>query len=228
MLTSWGRGMEFDLPWVNSAGGRVTDDLANPKKIDFTSDGTRTAMTFLKKLMDLKVIMRGYYADFQTGKASMTPYYPIGQRLTAAIQHKFKYDVAYLPVGPRGSINNIVSVGFLLPKNAPHPAEAWKFLKWMITEGHLNQNFIPAATRYRTEKLWPPKTVDSFNPDPFMESADTALQNPNFPSYYDVIDSWTRASVAFMEGKKSYDQAFGPAEKESQVILTRVLKRYNK
>ena len=228
MLTSWGRGMEFDLPWVNSAGGRVTDDLANPQKIDFTSDGTRAAMSFLKKLMDLKLIMRGYYADFQTGKAAMTPYYPIGQRLTAAIAKKFEYDVAYLPIGPKGSINNLVSVGFLLPKNAPHPVEAWRFLKWLVTEGHLNQNFIPAATKFRTEKLWPPKSVDPFNPDPFMDAADTALQNPNFPSYYDVLAPWTQASDYFMSGKKGYEQAFGPAEKEAQAILTRVLKRYSK
>ena len=226
MMTSW--GLEYDLPWVNSAGGRVTDDVANPQKIEFTSDGTRAAIEFLKKLLDLKVIMRSYYVDFQSGKAAMTPYYPIAQRFTAAIKKKFEYDAAYLPVGPKGSINNLISGGFLMAKNAPHPAEAWKFLKWMIMEGHLNQNIIPSAVKFRTEKLWPPKSVDAFNPDPFMDAADTALPNPNFPSYYQIIDPWNRANADFMSGKKGYDQAFGPAEKEAQATLTRVLKRYAK
>ena len=223
-----GLNINWCYPWINSAGGSIVDDRQNPRKFDI-NPGAQAAMAWLKRLIEQKVLRPEYYdPTFYQGKTAMAVYLPIGQRMTTNIKKKFEWDAAYLPVGPKGSVNSIDGYGLVMARNAPHPEEAWKFLKWFCAEGIMNQNQIPANSKFRTEKLWPTKEFGGFNPDPFMDGADNAMMIPKLPNFYLVMPPLEQAGRDYLNGKKDFNQAFTPAIKQSNELLTRVLQRLSK
>lgn len=138
------------------------------------------------------------------------------------------YDVAPIPYGPSGSADRRGSAwggwGYMIPKNAAHPDEAWQLVKWLTTE---IEDVGACWFLQQQQRPSPLLECDGYAKDgvshPRAESilSIAALDNlaaisPIQPQADEIID---RMADDVMFGDKSPEEALADAEAEIQALL---------
>jgi len=148
---------------------------------------------------------------------------------------ELNYDVAPMPYGPSGSADRRGSThggwGYMIPKNAAHPDEAWKLVKWLTaeTEGKGACWFIQQQQRPS-----PLAECDGYLKDgvthPRAESllGVAALDNvvPVSPVQPEAAQIMNRMVEDVLFGDKSPEDALTDAEAEIQELLDAFWEEY--
>ncbi len=132
-------GFRFWWVWITANGGNFFSDdgsacvLNSPESVE--------ALQFLADLIHVhKVAPTMDVASelssgslFEAGVTAMEPYFPAIGYMRSHIGDKFDWDVAPHPAGKAGKSCAGGGTGTMIAANAPHPEEAWEFLKFMIS-----------------------------------------------------------------------------------------------
>lgn len=143
--------------------------------------------------------------------------------------------VAPIPYGPSGGPENRGSAyggwGYVIPKNAPHPEEAWLLVKWLTTEmeGKGGCWFLQQQKR--------PSPLIACNEDPASGEG-----NPLFPDILNIMaqDTWvpiappqpqiqqviTQMTQEAMYGTKTVEEALAWGAEECQKLLDEFWAQY--
>jgi multiple sugar transport system substrate-binding protein len=142
-VTRYGFGMPFwthtILPFIFQAGGTLL--TADGKESAFDNPGTVEAFQFLERLMfEVKAMMPGpeeaRKASYERFAAGQLPVLHQGAWLLSTYMRpidSFNWSISPLPTG-RKRATAMAFGGYAIPANAPHPEEAWEFLKFATSE----------------------------------------------------------------------------------------------
>ena len=135
------------LTWYNANGGDwITPDL---RTITINNEAGAQALEFMQAMAEINYGIEEVNAFWEM--AGEFDQGPLIQGLVSmeingswtlfqveAHAENLNYDVAPIPIGPNGSADRRGSAhggwGYMVPKNAAHPDEAWKLVKWLTTE----------------------------------------------------------------------------------------------
>ena len=135
------------ITWLNTNGQAwISDDL---RTVTINNEAGIQTMEFMQAMTDINYGIEELNAFWEAtgefdqlpiilGLASMesTGSWTLFQLEDHA--ETLNFDVAPLPYGPNGSPDARGSTwggwGYMIPKNAAHPDEAWKLVKWLTTE----------------------------------------------------------------------------------------------
>ena len=145
------------------------------------------------------------------------------------------YDVAPIPYGPSGNPDRRGHVsggwGYMVPKNAAHPDEAWKLVKWLTTEveGDGACWFIQQQQRpsplvdcdgYEKDGVRHPRADDILG----VIGRDTFV--PNLPVQTEAGQILNRMVEDVLFGDSSIEDALASAEAEIQELLDAFWEEY--
>ncbi len=142
-------------------------------------------MIFKYKIMPTPASAQQFGDPFESGNVAMTPaghwVVPLYSKVS------FKWDVAPLPKG-KDRVSMVNSVGFVVAKASPHPAEAWAFLKYLV--GKPGQTKVttlglgvPALKSIAHSDLFLKQTTAPINEQVFLDAMDYANVKPCFRGY---------------------------------------------
>ncbi len=138
-------GFRFWWVWITANGGTFFNEdgtacvLNSPESVE--------ALQFLADLIHVHKVAptmdvaseMGSATLFESGITAMETYFPAIGYMRTHIADKFEWDVAPHPAGAAGKSCAGGGTGHMIAANAPHPEEAWQFLKFMISEPAVEQ-----------------------------------------------------------------------------------------
>ncbi len=106
-------------------------------------------------------------------------------------QRGFHYDVASFPSGPEGRVTSVNCAGFVVPKGAAHPDQAWEFIKYVLSpEGQTKAVTlglaVPAVKSIAESDVYLNQPGFSINQKIFTDALAYAHMKPVFKGY----DAW--------------------------------------
>jgi multiple sugar transport system substrate-binding protein len=167
------------------------------------------------------------WESFVGGRAAMILIGSLGSM--NLVGSPMNWDMTYPPRGPGGKRSSRrFTMAFMIPANSPHPDEAWKLLRWILTKSpveHLNDQYMgmmPTYKPFTQSALWreaPPLHNRRLLVDLERESS--------FPLFTPAWQEWrdnnlTPELLLMIRGKKSVEEAAGDAERRINAVLNRV------
>lgn len=156
-LDIWGTGIPVNwqqrtILWVVQAGGKYFDRWVNPTKATYDSPEVVTALTFIKNLIETNAMpLEGALGstgnkNFIAGKAGMVfeGTWQIGNNRNGGF---FDWDLAPVAKGPDNAGTIMQIDGLQMLKAAPHPEEAWEWMKFLVTDPEAYSPFTQATGR---------------------------------------------------------------------------------
>jgi len=150
-------------------------------------------MTFQDKSMPDINTAASYGLDlFQAGIAAMTP---IGHWAVPGYNAgTFQWDVAPMPQGPAGPATSVNSAGFVVAEGSKHPAEAFEFIKFVLSPSGQTRltelGFaIPVLESVAASPVFLEQPGSTINQQVFLDSLAFAHMKPVFKGY----DEWSAA-----------------------------------
>jgi multiple sugar transport system substrate-binding protein len=143
-----------------------------------------------------------------------------------------RWDLTFPPKGPGGvRLSRRFTMAFMIPRNAPHPNEAWELLRWILTKSpveHLNTQYLgmmPTNKRFTQSAGWL-EAAPTHNRHLLVELE----EGQSFPLFTPGWQEWrdnnlTPEMLLMIQGKKSVEECVSDAERRINVVLSRV---YNK
>jgi multiple sugar transport system substrate-binding protein len=143
-----------------------------------------------------------------------------------------RWDLTFPPKGPGGvRWSRRFTMAFMIPRNSPHPEEAWELLRWILTRSpveHVNAQYLGMMP---TNKLFT-RSAAWLNAAPVHNRhLLVALERgQSFPLFTPGWQEWrdnnlTPEMLLMIQGKKSVEESVSDAERRINVVLSRV---YNK
>ncbi len=132
-------GFRFWWVWVTANGGSFFN--ADGSACVLNAPEAVEALQFLADLIHVHKVAPtmdvaselGSATLFESGITAMETYFPAIGYMRSHIGDKFEWDVAPHPAGKAGKSCAGGGTGHMIAANAPHPEEAWQFLKYMIS-----------------------------------------------------------------------------------------------
>jgi multiple sugar transport system substrate-binding protein len=230
-------GLSFDVHYtgletvIYSRGGRmltpdgrraVLEEPATLKSLEFIRD------IFLKdRIAPNTTSFVNAWDSFVGQRAAMIL---IGSLGAASLEgSSIRWDLTFPPKGPGGvRRSRRFSMAFMIPRNSPHPDEAWQLLLWILTKSpveHLNRQYLGMMPTYRPftgSPLWldaPP--VHSRNLLVDLE------KGQSFPLFTPAWQEWrdnnlTPELMQMMQGKKTPAECARDGDRRINAVLDRV------
>jgi multiple sugar transport system substrate-binding protein len=104
----------------------------------------------------------------------------------------FKFDVAPMPAGPAGQATSVNSAGMVVAKDTKHPAEAWKFIQFALSEKEqtrLADLGLEVPVLKSAAPAFLNQTATHINQQIFIDALQYAHVKPSFKGY----DQWSSA-----------------------------------
>jgi multiple sugar transport system substrate-binding protein len=232
-------GLSFDVHYTGletvlySFGGRMLTD--DSKRADLSEPATLRAFRFIKDLfVDRRIASNttsfvNPWDSFVGRRAAMIL---IGSLGAVNLEGSpIRWDLTFPPKGPDGKrMSRRFTMAFMIPKNSPHPNEAWELLRWILTRSpvdHLNTQYLgmmPTYKRFTQSAEWltaPP----THNRHLLVELE----QRHSFPLFTPAWQEWrdnnlTPEMLLMIQGKKPVEECLGDAQRRINAVLTRVYK----
>lgn len=143
-----------------------------------------------------------------------------------------RWDLTFPPKGPDGvRWSRRFTMAFMIPRNSPHPDEAWELLRWILTRSpveHVNAQYLgmmPTNKRFTRSAGWL-NAAPLHNRHLLVELE----EGQSFPLFTPGWQEWrdnnlTPEMLLLIQGKKSVDECVSDAERRINTVLARV---YNK
>ena len=143
-----------------------------------------------------------------------------------------RWDLTFPPKGPGGvRLSRRFTMAFMIPRNSPHPNEAWELLRWILRKSpveHLNTQYLgmmPTSKQLTRSAGWL-EAAPIHNRHLLVELE----QGQSFPLFTPGWQEWrdnnlTPEMLLMIQGKKSVEECVSDAERRINVVLSRV---YNK
>jgi len=233
-------GLSFDVHYTGletvlySFGGRMLTD--DSKRADLSEPATLRGFRFIKDLFVGRRIASNTtsfvnpWASFVGQRAAMILIGSLGAMNLEG--SPIRWDLTFPPKGPGGMRKSRrFTMAFMIPRNSPHPHEAWELLHWILTKSPvelLNTQYLGMMPTYK----------------PFTQSAEWLTAPPvhnrhllveleqrhSFPLFTPAWQEWrdnnlTPEMLLMIQGKKPVEECVADAERRINVVLARVFKK---
>jgi multiple sugar transport system substrate-binding protein len=230
-------GLSFDVHYtgletiVYSFGGRILTE--NSRRADLHGPATVRGFRYVRDLfMDHRIA--------SNTSSFVNPWDSFVGRRSAMIliaSHgalnlegsPIRWDLTFPPKGPDGKrMSRRFTMAFMIPRNSPHPEEAWQLLHWILTKSpvqHLNAQYLGMMPTYK----------------PYTRSAEWLAAAPThnrhllvkleerhaFPLFTPAWQEWrdnnlTPEMLLMIQGQKPLEQCLADAERRINTVLSRV------
>ncbi|HLH74288.1 MAG TPA: extracellular solute-binding protein [Chloroflexota bacterium] len=209
-----GQRFWWNFVWMN--GGDVLDKSWG-KQIVLNSPEALAALQFCGDLAakyQVSPAVEDYAtqnadAMFWAGRAAMTTN---GDWVLANyrknIGTRFKWDVAPLPIGPKGRISETNSLGYGIWTGSKQQDAAWTYVKWLGKEGEIAlakggavfPAYVPAVDDFVS-------AMKDFNMKPFVDAQKNAHPIPESPYFNQLDDDLTKELTEVWRGKTTAKEA---------------------
>ncbi len=230
-------GLSFDVHYtgletvIYSMGGRmltpdgrraVLEEPATLKSLEFVRD------IFLKdRIASNTTSFVNAWDSFAGGRSAMIL---IGSLGASSLEgSSLRWDMTFPPKGPAGlRRSRRFSMAFMIPKNSPHPEEAWELLVWILTKSpveHLGRQYLGMMPTYRPftrSPLWlnAPPVHSRGLLVPLEEGCAFPLFTPAWQEWRD--NNLTPELMQMMQGKKTPLECARDGDRRINAVLDRV------
>ena len=137
-----------------------------------------------------------------------------------------RWDLTFPPKGPDGKrMSRRFTMAFMIPRNSPHPEEAWQLLHWILTKSpveHLNTQYLGMMPTYKPftrspEWLTAPPTHNRHLLVELEERHSFPLFTPAWQEWRD--NNLTPEMLLMIQGKKPLEDCLVDAERRINVVL---------
>ena len=136
----------------------------------------------------------------------------------------FEWDVCPVPKGPKGDPSIIKGNQLVMYRECPHPAAAWKFMRYVTgpeTENELYGDALPAQRPRAKAGRYSPEFLNSskppFNTRAYLSALENGRELPITPRWQE----WTTAL------NSELDELWSGRERDAGVVLRRATRRAN-
>jgi multiple sugar transport system substrate-binding protein len=214
---------------VHSFGGTVVKDDLSESLLN-QPEAVKATQYLVDMITKYKVApapgqLEGQATPFESGKVGMQI---TGSWLTEPLSKvtEFKWDIAPVPKGPAGRFIRGWSDSIAIYKNTKHPEEAWKFIKFLVSEKgqtleNLGYSRIPVYKPMAMSDKWLQAGNTTYNKKAILDFVDQSSPL----SFRGGWGEWNPAMVSELDqaflGKKTVQQASDAAKKAIDAILAR-------
>ena len=225
------------LTWYNANGGDwITPDL---RTITINNEAGAQALGFLQAMAEINYGIEEINAFWEmAGEFDQGPLIQglVSMEINGSWTlfqvedhaENLNYDVAPIPYGPMGSADRRGGAtggwGYMVPKNAAHPDEAWKLVKWLTTEiegdgacWFIQQQQRPSplvdCNGYEKDGVEHPRAADILG----VAALDSLI--PVSPVQPEALQIIGRMVEDVLFGDKSIEDALADTEAEIQELL---------
>lgn len=233
-------GLSFDVHYTGfetvlySFGGRtLTDDL---RRADLSEPATLRGLHFIRDLfLDRKIASNttsfvNPWDSFVGQRAAMIL---IGSHGSINLEgSSIRWDLTFPPKGPDGRrMSRRFTMAFMIPRNSPHPDEAWQLLHWILTKSPVEQlhtQYLGMMPTYKpftqsTEWLTAPPTHNRHLLVELEQQYSFPLFTPGWQEWRD--NNLTPEMLLMIQGKKPLEECVRDAERRINAVLDRVYKK---
>ncbi|HSQ77179.1 MAG TPA: sugar ABC transporter substrate-binding protein [Bacteroidota bacterium] len=233
-------GLSFDVHYTGfetvlySFGGRtLTDDL---QRADLSEPATLRGLHFIRDLfLDRKIASNttsfvNPWDSFVGQRAAMIL---IGSHGSINLEGSpIRWDLTFPPKGPDGRRSSRrFTMAFMIPRNSPHPDEAWQLLHWILTKSPVEQlhtQYLGMMPTYKpftqsTEWLTAPPIHNRHLLVELEQQYSFPLFTPGWQEWRD--NNLTPEMLLMIQGKKPLEECVRDAERRINAVLDRVYKK---
>jgi len=230
-------GLSFDVHYTGletvlySFGGRTLS--ADARRAILNEPATLRGLRFVQdifvkhKIASNTTSFVNPWESFVGGRAAMILIGSLGSINLA--ESSMRWDMTYPPKGPEGiRRSRRFSMAFMIPRNSPHPDEAWALLRWILTKSpvdHLDDQYMGMMPTYRP-----------FTESPVWLSSPPAHnrrllvdleQGYSFPLFTPAWQEWrdnnlTPEMMQMIQGKKTAEECARDAQRRINAVLARI------
>ena len=161
---------------------------------------------------------------FESGKLGMVfDFMGMSPRFRKVI-HKFEWDVCPVPKGPFGNTTLCKGNQLVMYAETKHPAEAWKFERFITSETTENELYVKLRRCFPTRKAmayspdYLKSTLPPFNNWVFVDAVEHSRPLP-------INDRWSEWTTAF---NSEIDNLIAGRERDAKVVLSRAKVKVDK
>ncbi len=230
-------GLSFDVHYtgietvVYSLGGRLLTD--DSRRATLSEPATLEALRFIRdiflnhRIASPNTSFVNPWESFVGRRAAMILIGSLGAVNLEGTS--IRWDLTYPPKGPGGKrLSRRYTMAYLVPKNSPHPEEAWTLLRWILTRSPVDeiatqyQGLMPTNRRYSEDSAW----LDAA-PRHNRRLLVALEDGYSFPLFTPAWQEWrdnnmTPEIMLMIRGEKSVEQAARDAERRIDAVLARV------
>lgn len=230
-------GLSFDVQYTGletvlySFGGRLlTDDL---RRASLQEPSTLKAFQFIQNLFLRERIAStttSLVTTWESFIARRSAMILIGSHGAINLEGtSLRWDLTYPPKSPEGGrLSRRFTMAFMIPRNSPHPDEAWELLRWILTKSpveHLGTQYSGMMPTYR-----PATESAQWLTSPPVHNRHLLVELENsysFPLFTPGWQEWrdnnlTPELLSMIQGKKTVAEFAGDAERRINAVLARV------
>ena len=233
-------GLSFDVHYTGletvlySFGGRMLTD--DSKRADLSEPATLRGFHFIQDLfLDHKIASNttSYVNSWDTFVGQRAAMILIGSLGAVNLEgSSIRWGLTFPPKGPGGKrMSRRFTMAFMIPRNSPHPDEAWELLHWILTRSpveHLNTQYLgmmPTYTLFTRSPEW--LNAAAANNRHLLVELE---QRYSFPLFTPAWQEWrdnnlTPEMLLMIQGKKTVEECSVDAERRINAVLARVYKK---
>jgi multiple sugar transport system substrate-binding protein len=146
---------------------------------------------------------------------------------------KFKWDVAWLPAGPKGQNLETQGGTYIIYGKTKAPEAAWPMLKWITSETDWQANVygasgysVPAWKEADDSFVAPtkaPQNLPPTNAQVVLDELASASTGELWPNYWQALKAWTDQISLVLLGKATPEQAAQAAQTNANKIISDAL-----
>ena len=227
----WDGGYDMEPFWgalVWAYGGEVVDPAAGKTLIG--SPEAKSAFQLLdamwmtdKSMPTEQQLAQFGYDGFLAGVAAMgaSGHWSVPDYASVA----FHWDVAPMPLGPKGRATSVNSAGFVIAKDSKNPAAAWQFVKYAFSDaGQSELAKIGFAIPVRQSVAASPAYLDQavkIDHSLYVKALDYAHLKPVFKGYEEWSSAVGDALATVWTGEITLDAGLAAAVADGDAALAK-------
>ncbi len=229
-------GLSFDVQYTGletvlySFGGRLLS--ADSRRASLQDPATLKALHFIQDLFlkdRIASTTTSLVTTWESFIARRSAMILIGSHGALNLEgSSLRWDLTYPPKGPGGERKSRrFTMAFLIPKNSPHPEEAWELLHWILTKSPAEQSGTQYSGMMPTYR--PVTETEAWLNSPPLHNRRLLVEleeKYSFPLFTPAWQEWrdnnlTPELILMIQGKKSVEQFAGDAERRINTVLAR-------
>jgi multiple sugar transport system substrate-binding protein len=230
-------GLCFDIQYtgletvIYSLGGKLLSEGARSAAL--TDPATVRSLHYIQDLFVKHAIassttsLVNSFEQFVTRRAAMILVGSLGAINLEGTS--LRWDITYPPKGPEGTrLSRRFTMAYLIPRNSPHPEEAWELIRWIMTKtpaGLVDRQYQGMMPTYKPVAA-SPAWLDAqplYNRRllvPLESGYSFPLFTPGWQEWRD--NNLTPEMLAMIRGEKSVEECAASAQERINAVLTRV------
>lgn len=230
-------GLSFDVHYTGletvmySFGGRTLND--NSRRAALTEPASLRGLQFIQDIFLRHRIASNtssFINPWQSFVGRRSAMILIGSLGAINLEGtSMRWDMTYPPQGPDGRrLSRRFTMAFMIPRNSPHPDEAWALLHWILTRSPAEAahrqylGMMPAYKPVTRDDAWltaPPQHNRHLLPE-LARSYAFPLFTPAWQEWRD--NNLTPELLLMIQGQKPVEQCARDAERRINAVLNRV------